>query len=101
MSDENKPEKGRKRVQVLLTPDIYEEVEKISKLGGVSMGSLLAELLADSRPALTMIREALEAAKKQDLSGAIGRIQSGLLDSIGDSVELSKQLHEEKNKIQK
>lgn len=101
MSDNSKPERLRKRIQVLLTPDIYEEVEKIAKLGNISMGSLLADLLSDSKPSLVMIREALEAAKKQDLSGAISRIQSGLLDSLGDGVELSKQLHEEKNKIQK
>ncbi len=101
MSDTSKPERLRKRVQVLLMPDIYEEVEKISKLGGVPMGVLLAELLADSKPALVMIREALEAAKRQDLSGAIDRIQSGLLDGIGEGVELSKQIHEVKQKTQK
>lgn len=102
MSDDaEKQEKPRKRVQVLLMPDIYEEVEKISKLGGVSMGSLLAELLSDSKPALVMIREALEAAKKQDLSGAIDRLQSGLLDGLGQGIELSKQMHEEKQKAQK
>lgn len=94
-------EKPRKRVQVMLTQEIYDEVEKISKIGGVSIGSLLADLLVDTKPALVMIREALEAAKKQDLSSAIDRLQSGLLDGLGQGVELSKQMHEEKQKLQK
>ncbi len=102
MSDNvEKQEKPRKRVQVLLNHDVYEEVEKISKIGGVSIGSLLAELLSDSKPSLVMIREALEKAKQQDLSGALERIQSGLLDGLGQGVELSKQIHEEKLKSDK
>jgi hypothetical protein len=101
MSDISKPEKARKRVQVLLTPDIYEEVEKISKLGGISMGSLLADLLVDSKPALVMIREALEKAKQQDLTGALERIQSGLLDGMGQGVDLAKQIESEKANFKK
>ena len=101
MSDSSKPEKARKRVQVLLTPDIYDEVEKISKLGGISMGSLLADLLVDSKPALVMIREALEKAKQQDLSGAIDRLQAGLLDGMGQGIELAKDMNEQKSKLQK
>lgn len=102
MSDDaKKQENPRKRVQVLLAPDIYDEVEKLSKLGGISVGSLLAELLSDCKPALVMIRETFEAAKKNDLSAAMDRIQSGLLDSVGEGVELSKHIHEERKKIQK
>lgn len=102
MSDDvEKQEKPRKRIQVLLTHDIYEEVEKISKLGGVSMGSLLAELLSDSKPALVMIREALEKAKQQDLSGALERIQSGLLDGMGQGVDLAKQIESDKAALKK
>lgn len=101
MSDSNKPEKARKRVQVLLTPDIFEEVEKISKLGGISMGSLLADLLVDSKPALVMIREALEKAKQQDLTGALERIQSGLLDGMGQGVDLAKQIESDKAALKK
>ncbi len=101
MSDASKPEKARKRVQVLLTPDIYDEVEKISKLGGISMGSLLADLLVDSKPALVMIREALEKAKRQDLSGALERIQSGLLDGMGQGVDLAKQIEADKAALKK
>lgn len=101
MSDTSKPERLRKRVQVLLMPDIYEEVEKISKLGGVPMGVLLAELLADSKPALVMIREALEKAKQQDLSGALERIQSGLLDGMGQGIDLAKQIESDKASIKK
>jgi hypothetical protein len=102
MSDDfEKQEKPRKRIQVLLTHDIYEEVEKISKLGGVSMGSLLAELLSDSKPALVMIREALEKAKQQDLSGALERIQSGLLDGMGQGVDLAKQIESGKAALKK
>ena len=102
MSDDiEKQDKPRKRVQVLLTHDIYEEVEKISKLGGVSMGSLLAELLSDSKPALVMIREALEKAKQQDLSGALERIQSGLLDGMGQGVDLAKQIESDKAALKK
>jgi hypothetical protein len=102
MSDDvEKQEKPRKRIQVLLTHDIYEEVEKISKLGGVSMGSLLAELLSDSKPALVMIREALEKAKQQDLSGALERIQSGLLEGMGQGVDLAKQIESDKASLKK
>ncbi len=102
MSDDvEKQEKPRKRIQVLLTHDIYEEVEKISKLGGVSMGSLLAELLSDSKPALVMIREALEKAKQQDLSGALERIQSGLLEGMGQGVDLAKQIESDKAALKK
>lgn len=101
MSDTSKPERLRKRVQVLLMPDIYEEVEKISKLGGVPMGVLLAELLADSKPALVMIREALEKAKQQDLSGALERIQSGLLDGMGQGIDLAKQIESDKASLKK
>ncbi len=101
MSDISKPEKARKRVQVLLTHDIYEEVEKISTLGGISMSSLLADLLVDSKPALVMIREALEKAKQQDLTGALERIQSGLLDGMGQGVDLAKQIESEKANFKK
>ena len=102
MSDDvEKQEKPRKRIQVLLTHDIYEEVEKISKLGGVSMGSLLAELLSDSKPALVMIREALEKARQQDLSGALERIQSGLLEGMGQGVDLAKQIQSDKAALKK
>lgn len=99
--DIEKQEKPRKRVQVLLHHEVYEEVEKISKIGGVSIGSLLAELLADSKPALVMIREALEKAKQQDLSGAIDRLQAGLLDGMGHGVELAKEMNQQKTKLQK
>lgn len=102
MSDDvEKQEKPRKRVQVLLNHDVYEEVEKISKIGGVSIGSLLAELLSDSKPALVMIREALEKAKQQDLSGALDRIQSGLLDGMGHGVDLAKQIEADKAALKK
>jgi len=101
MSENSKPERLRKRIQVLLTPDIYEEVEKISKLGNISMGSLLADLLSDSKPALVMIREALEKAKQQDLTGALERIQSGLLDGMGQGVDLAKQIESDKAALKK
>ncbi len=101
MSESSKPERLRKRIQVLLTPDIYEEVEKISKLGNISMGSLLADLLSDSKPALVMIREALEKAKQQDLTGALERIQSGLLDGMGQGVDLAKQIESDKAALKK
>lgn len=101
MSENSKPERLRKRIQVLLTPDIYEEVEKISKLGNISMGSLLADLLSDSKPALVMIREALEKAKQQDLTGALERIQSGLLDGMGQGVDLAKQIESDKASLKK
>jgi hypothetical protein len=93
--------KKLKRVQVLLPADVFEIVEKISEIGSVSMSKMLAEIITESKDGLVMILEALEKAKQRDLSGAIDRIQSGLLDSLGDGVELSKQLQEEKLKSQK
>lgn len=90
-----------KRVQVLLPPEIFEIVEKISAIGGVSISSLLAEIITESKDGLVMILEALEKAKQQDLSGAIDRLQAGLLDGMGQSVELTKQMNEEKQKVQK
>lgn len=65
------------------------------------MGSLLAELLSDSKPALVMIREALEKAKQQDLSGALERIQSGLLEGMGQGVDLAKQIESDKAALKK
>ena len=91
----------KKRVQVMLTQEIYDEVELISKLGGVSMGSLLAELLSDTKPALQMIREALEQAKKQDLSGALGRLQSGLLDASEETGTMAKDIDQLKQQLPK
>jgi hypothetical protein len=93
--------KKTKRVQVMLTPEIFEIVEKISAIGGVSMSSLLAEIITESKDGLVMILEALQKAKQQDLSGAIDRLQSGLLDGMGQGVELAKQMSEEKTKLQK
>ncbi len=90
-----------KRVQVLLPPEVFEIVEQISAIGGVSISALLAEIIVESKSGLVMILEALEKAKQQDLSGAIDRLQSGLLDSMGQSVELTKQMNEEKSKLQK
>ena len=93
--------KKTKRVQVMLPPEIFEIVEKISAIGGVSISSLLAEIITESKDGLVMILEALEKAKQQDLSGAIDRIQTGLLDSMGHGIELTKQMNQEKNKLQK
>lgn len=93
--------KKTKRVQVMLPPEIFEIIEKISAIGGVSISALLAEIITESKDGLVMILEALEKAKQQDLSGAIDRIQTGLLDSLGQGVELSKQMNEEKTKMLK
>ncbi len=93
--------KKTKRVQVMLPPEIFEIVEQISALGGVSISSLLAEIITESKGGLLMILEALQKAKQQDLSGAIDRLQSGLLDGMGQGVELAKQMNEEKTKLQK
>jgi len=102
MSDDiEKQDKPRKRVQVLLHHDIYEEVEKISKIGGISIGSLLAELLADTKPALVMIRESIEKAKLKDLEGALNRLNSGLFDAMEQGAELTKEINEQKTKLQK
>lgn len=90
-----------KRVQVLLPPDVFEVVEQISALGGVSISALLAEIITDSKDGLVMILEALQKAKQQDLSGAIERIQSGLLDSLSQGADLAKQMNEEKTKLLK
>jgi hypothetical protein len=93
--------KKTKRVQVMLTPEIFEIVEQISAIGGVSISSLLAEIITESKGGLVMILEALQKAKQQDLSGAIDRLQSGLLDSMGQGIDLAKQMNEEKAKVQK
>lgn len=93
--------KKTKRVQVMLTPEIFEIVEKISAIGGVSISSLLAEIITESKDGLVMILEALQKAKQQDLSGAIDRLQAGLLDGMGQGVDLAKQMNEEKTKLQK
>jgi hypothetical protein len=90
-----------RRVQVLLSPEVFEVVEQISALGGVSISALLAEIITESKGGLVMILEALQKAKQQDLSGAIDRLQSGLLDGMGQGVELVKQMNTEKNKLQK
>lgn len=89
------------RVQVHLPADVFEIVEKISATGGVSISGLLSEIITESKGGLIMILEALEKAKQQDLSGAIDRLQSGLLDGMGQGVELAKQMNEEKSKIKK
>jgi hypothetical protein len=93
--------KKTKRVQVMLPPEVFEIVEKISAIGGVSISALLAEIITESKDGLVMILEALQKAKQQDLSGAIDRLQSGLLDSMGQGVDLAKQMNEEKTKLQK
>jgi len=93
--------KKTKRVQVMLTPEIFEIVEQISAIGGVSISSLLAEIITESKDGLVMILEALQKAKEQDLSGAIDRIQSGLLNSMGQGIDLAKQMNEEKTKLLK
>jgi hypothetical protein len=90
-----------RRVQVLLSPEVFEVVEQISALGGVSISALLAEIITESKGGLVMILEALQKAKQQDLSGAIDRLQSGLLDGMGQGVELVKQMNTEKTKLQK
>jgi len=90
-----------RRVQVLLSPEVFEVVEQISALGGVSISALLAEIITESKDGLVMILEALQKAKQQDLSGAIDRLQSGLLDSMGQGIDLAKQMNEEKTKLQK
>lgn len=89
------------RVQVHLPADVFEIVEKISATGGVSISGLLSEIITENKDGLQMILEALQKAKEQDLSGAIDRIQSGLLDSMGQGVELAKKMNEEKTKLLK
>jgi hypothetical protein len=93
--------KKTKRVQVMLPPEVFEIVEKISAIGGVSISALLAEIITESKGGLLMILEALEKAKQQDLSGAIDRLQAGLLDGMGQGVELAKQMNEDKAKLLK
>jgi len=93
--------KKTKRVQVMLTPEIFEIVEQISAIGGVSISALLAEIITESKSGLVMILEALQKAKQQDLSGAIDRLQAGLLDGMGQGIELAKDMNEQKAKLQK
>lgn len=88
----------QKRVQVQIPPEVFSVVEEISALGGVSMGGLLGELIAENKAGLEMIRDALKAAKNQDLSGAIDKLQAGLLDSIGQGAELTKEMNEFRKK---
>lgn len=88
----------KKRVQVMLPPSTFEVIQEISELGGVSMGALLAEFITENEQGLKMIRDALQAAKNQDLSGAIDRIQATLLDSMGRGIELTKEMNDYKNK---
>jgi len=90
-----------RRVQVLLAPEVFEVVEQISALGGVSISALLAEIITESKSGLVMILEALQKAKQQDLSGAIDRLQAGLLDGMGQGIELAKGMNEQKAKLQK
>lgn len=89
----------KKRVQVLLPPDMFELIEEISALGGVAMGVLLAELITENKSGLLLIRDALIAARNNDVSGAIERLQESLLDSMGKSVDLSKDMQEAKRSI--
>lgn len=91
--------KKSKRTQVLLPPDVHEIVEKISAIGGVSISSLLSEIITDSKGGLLMILEALEKAKQQDRTGAIERIQSGLLDSVAQCAQMANDLNKEKDKL--
>ncbi len=84
----------QKRVQVQIPPDVYDIIKRISELGGVSIGGLLGELIAENKQGLLMIADALEAAKKQDVSGAIDRLQDSLLDAMGKGVELSKEMQQ-------
>lgn len=89
----------QKRVQVQIPPDVYDIVKRISELGGVSMGGLLGELIAENKQGLLMIADALEAAKKQDVSGAIDRLQDSLLDAMGKGVELSKEMQQARKSV--
>ena len=89
----------QKRVQVQIPPDVYDIVKRISELGGVSMGGLLGELIAENKQGLLMIADALEAAKKQDVSGAIDRLQDSLLDAMGKGVELSKEMQQARKTV--
>ena len=89
---------SKKRIQVMLPESTFKIVEEISQLGGVSMGSLLGELVSENESGLVMIRDALKAAKNQDLSGAIDKLQAGLLDSIGQGAELTKEMNELRKK---
>ena len=89
----------RKRVQVQLPIEIFEIVEEISNLGGVAMGILLAELIVENKSGLLLIRDALIAARNNDVSGAIERLQESLLDSMSKSVDLSKEMQEAKRSI--
>lgn len=82
----------KKRVQVLLQPDVHAIVEEISQLGGVSIGGLLGEMIAENKTGLEMIRDALIAAKNQDASGAIHKIQAMLSDSLDKGSELNKEM---------
>lgn len=88
--------KKSKRVQVLLPLDVFEIVEEISSIGGVAMGVLLAELISENKHGLEMIRDAIRSAKNQDLSGAIDRLQAGLLDSMGKGMDLAKEMNQAK-----
>lgn len=91
----------RKRVQVQLPIEVFEIVEEISNLGGVAMGLLLAELITENKSGLLLIRDALIAARNNDVSGAIERLQESLLDSMGKSVDLSKEMNEAKRVIRR
>lgn len=90
-----------KRIQVQLPPEVFSVVEEISALGGVSMGGLLAEMISENVSGLELIRDALIAAKNHDMSGAIDKIQTMLLDSMGDGVELNKEINKVRNEAKK
>lgn len=84
----------KKRVQVQLTPDVYDLIKEISELGGVSIGGLLGEIIDENKGGLQIIRDALLLAKNQDQSNVLNRMQSLLTDAHQMALDAQKEMNQ-------
>jgi len=91
----------KKRVQVQLTPEVYDLIKEISELGGVSIGGLLGELVDENKPGLELIRDALLSAKGADQTGALNRMQSLLTGAQQMTIDAQKEINELRQKHNK
>lgn len=56
----------KRRVNVTLEDDAYDELHRLAELSGQSMGSIVRELVDQARPVLQRMSEAMEAYRAAD-----------------------------------
>lgn len=90
----------RKRVQVTLTPEIYEVLQELADESGVAMGALCGNMLREALPAFQAMLAAVRAAKSKN-ADAYDFLASMLIENQAKSSQIQLEIDNERQKLRR